>query len=824
MLTADLSRRVARAMQAPVDSAVDTGRRFDVMRDLITSNASKFDELPKTVQQFVLDAEAEINALTAAGDFDEAKHPRDSKGKFAKKAGGGAGKKLKITHMLVHKSHGQAGDVLTENGAGTKRVVWDGKEYRLQRKKDDGSWTTEKKVKKSKAYVEINAYDDDWREPETSGTATQPNVESSTSQKPRAPKKSQEIPPIGEATSIEGYKKVGPQAGSQTGALFEAPDGQQWYVKAPSTVTHGVNEVIANRLYMMAGVNVPLVEEVKFNGQLPSSSGYGIKSKIVEGTKDLPQLIKDPKFKEKLYEDFAVDAWLANWDVIGLSYDNIIADKDGNPVRIDGGGSLLFRAKGMKKGSAFGTDVVEINTLRDPKINPQSAKIYADITDDDIRKGVAKIAAITPEQIDKLIEDSGLGSSNAYHLAETLKARRQNLLDKYSISVPTAKPQSVAPTPEPAITDSNAKKTYTQIQKIQAQSVFLKHNIKWYNDTKKIYDAAQEVSLKYPDLTMADALDIMDQSLKKKSGNPFRTKVEKFLKTNAGKKYAQSKGGSAPTGSKTSTETPSVDTLNAGSWSEPKRLTRTSAGALQTRMDVATPPPWTPEQKAALRTYTGSAYHSINKCLRGLQPCENYTLDGIERIKAAMKPTTDPITVFRKTNPNAFGLSSSKDLKDLIGKTIKDDGIISTSIRSDVWGGDLALEIEVPRGAKIAWVQPISMHPDEDEIILAPGTHYEVVSYDSPAYDGGPHKVKLRVIPGSDATTKALTAAGDFDESVHPRDGRGRFAKKAGGVVAGKKTKITHRLVHKKHEPGTTQEAFDYVRFREVKLSDDTTL
>jgi hypothetical protein len=40
---------------------------------------------------------------------------------------------------------------------------------------------------------------------------------------------------------------------------------------------------------------------------------------------------------------FAVDAWLANWDVAGLNYDNTVLVQ-GRAVRIDVGGSLRYRA------------------------------------------------------------------------------------------------------------------------------------------------------------------------------------------------------------------------------------------------------------------------------------------------------------------------------------------------------------------------------------------------------------------------------------------------------------------------------------------------
>ena len=47
-------------------------------------------------------------------------------------------------------------------------------------------------------------------------------------------------------------------------------------------------------------------------------------------------------------EFFAVDAWLANHDVVGMDYTNIQKDATGKAHRVDAGGSLMFKAQGEK--------------------------------------------------------------------------------------------------------------------------------------------------------------------------------------------------------------------------------------------------------------------------------------------------------------------------------------------------------------------------------------------------------------------------------------------------------------------------------------------
>ena len=765
MLSADISHRVARAMQAPAHIDGDSRTRFDVMRDTIKSSAMTFSELPVSVQEFVLEAEQEIAALTAAGDFDEAKHKRDGKGRFAKKAGGpgGKSKKLKITHMLIHKGHGEPGSILAENGAGDKRVVWDGKEYRLQRKTDDNKWTTEKKVKKSKAYVEVSAFDDDWREPSAEQSSnTTPTNEVKPNAEPAVPKTGF-IPPaksMDDLTKISSHKK---------GGIFKDQDGKEWNVQPALSESHAYNHFLAANLYAFTGAGVEVADLVEIDSaKIPSNSKLGVKTSHIPGVQGVVQAMNSSATTKKMVnENFAVDAWLGNWDVVGLGYENLAVDDKGTVRRTNIGGSLLYRANGQPKGNAFGSEVTELDTLRDPHVNPASAKVFADVTEDDIRAGVAKIEKLSPKVIDYVVDHSGFTGDEAEKLKSTLKARRQYLIDKYgSGAQQSAKPDtSVAPQPAPSSlpTATNAlggTKTYTQLQKAKVQAIFSKHNLKWHNKTDQIYDAAHEVSTTHPDLTMSDALDIMDQSLKKKTGNPFRTKVEKWLKTKAGKQHALTKGGSASLGSTTPKTTPTPSTPTSAPSNVSSNgfavLSKSQADTLQASMDAQSPPPWTVAQRDSLRTYTGGSYIDINKCARGTAKCTSETKAHLENIMAAMKPSTQNILVHRATNPKAFGLETGDDLKNLIGKSIKDDGVISTSIKKIGWSGKLRLDIEVPKGSKIAWVQPISLHPSEMEMVVAPGTHYEIVGYEkvTNSYGEAYYNVRLRIIPGSDTLSR----------------------------------------------------------------------
>ena len=314
-------------------------------------------------------------------------------------------------------------------------------------------------------------------------------------------------------------------------------------------------------------------------------------------------------------------------------------------------------------------------------------------------------------------------------------------------------PTAPSTPPPPAATPTTpVPKSYTPMQKAYAQSIFGSNGVKWHSDSKKMYDTALEVSKKDPSLTMGDALAIMDQSLTKKTGNPFQTKMVKFLGTKAGKKYAQEQGGSASIGSTVQTlaPNPSANAPVSTNSSSYKSMNFGQATSMQTDMNLAHPPPWTAEQISALRTYTGGAYTPINKCLRGTGTCSPSQLKTIAGIKAGMKPSTKDIKIYRKTNIATFGVSSLAELEKLKGGTFKDKGVISTSIKSGAWSGNVHMIIEAPKGSKMAWVAPISYYKSENEFALAPGTEFEVldiVPHDE--YPGTVRVMRVRVIPGS---------------------------------------------------------------------------
>lgn len=249
-----------------------------------------------------------------------------------------------------------------------------------------------------------------------------------TPDRPKAPVPSPVKPTAAPSSSAPGVESMdhwvqtGPQAGSNPGGRFKDADGVEWYCKFPKDDDIAKSEVLAANLYGLAGVTGQDAKLVSKGGKLGVASRWEDVKKAsspaalaaVDGVKS----------------GFAVDAWLGNWDVVGMGLDNLQIGADGNAIRVDAGGSLEYRAQGGKK--AFGNVVTEIDSLRDPNINPHAAAVFGDMTTADITASVKKVAAVSDDDIYDMVMKHGPGShEHKAKLIETLIERKNDLLAKY---------------------------------------------------------------------------------------------------------------------------------------------------------------------------------------------------------------------------------------------------------------------------------------------------------------------------------------------------------------------------------------------------------
>ena len=180
----------------------------------------------------------------------------------------------------------------------------------------------------------------------------------------------------GTPVSTTGLTQVGGQGGSNPGGMYENAEGERWYIKKGRSESHAKTEVLAARLYELAGVRVPEVGLTDYEGSI------GVSSKIENvGRVNASELRSAPG----ALAGFAVDAWLANWDVIGLEYDNMLVTEDGEAIRLDTGGALKWRAQGEPKGDLFGPVAAEVDSMR--KMGTAKT-VFGGLTDEQIARQI----------------------------------------------------------------------------------------------------------------------------------------------------------------------------------------------------------------------------------------------------------------------------------------------------------------------------------------------------------------------------------------------------------------------------------------------------
>lgn len=219
-----------------------------------------------------------------------------------------------------------------------------------------------------------------------------------------------------EKAALEGAKKVGQQLGSNPGGVYEH-EGQKYYYKFQPTVDHAKNEVLAAKLYEAAGHKVVPLEHLE--------------DKVGTASAMLPidyLDLRDPEHQKLAQPSFATHAWLANWDA---AINENMALHEGQPITMDTGGALLYRAQGAPKGRAFGPTVGEWETLRDPEMNYAGHLLWGSMTPEALRESVKNVARVEDDTIDKLVAQYGPGDvSTKNRLAETLKVRKRDLVQR----------------------------------------------------------------------------------------------------------------------------------------------------------------------------------------------------------------------------------------------------------------------------------------------------------------------------------------------------------------------------------------------------------
>lgn len=549
--------------------------------------------------------------------------------------------------------------------------------------------------------------------------------------------------------AMDDWKQVGGQAGSNPGGKFVDGDGVEWYCKFPGNDDVAKSEVLAAKLYQAAGIAGQDAMLVTKDGKLGIASKWQDVKKAATPT----ALAK----VDGVASGFAVDAWLGNWDVVGLEYDNLQVDAaTGKAMRVDAGGSLEYRAQGGKK--SFGASVLEIDSLRDAKINPQSAKVFGKLTDADITASVAKVLKVSDAQIHAMVNTYGPGSAaDKKKLAETLIARKADLLSKYPKAKkekkPTFKPENISAPPSfmnwggSGNDGPSSKKFLNEANEKAVQS---------------IYEAAKTGSVDAVTGLSADTFNkntgevigsapVLEHPSQHVKGYAQQAINEINYQLNPPKRFRFDGGHplaslNAAYPSHTGPHGATVEkagkflilgepgTISLESLALPKvthasgQLTKaTYSPAAQAAVKAM------PEtQKQAIKQYTGSSYQKMNTSLWTGNPTGAAKAAG-EALHTMGHDITAGTVLSRKISVSGEALDQ---ILKSTGKVLQEPAIMSTSIRPTSWSGNVQLKLNVGPGVKGLWVGPgsapggggLSVHAHEDEIILPPNTRLLVLS------------------------------------------------------------------------------------------------
>jgi 8-oxo-dGTP pyrophosphatase MutT (NUDIX family) len=266
---------------------------------------------------------------------------------------------------------------------------------------------------------------------------------------------------VGHSLHMSDLTKISDKKGSNPGGIYENLEGKKYYVKHLKTAQHVANELLAADLLAKAGGGTLKYHAVHGDGPFKNSIGTDYENLQKDNVEKLSL-----NEKKQAQSDFALNAWLANWDAAGTGGDNV-GVLNGKALTLDVGGALLYRAMGDPKGSAFGNDPTEWSTLRDPAKNYDAHKLYGDMTNEELKASVDKLNNITNKDIvDAVHTYFDANSAVATELTDKLIARRDKLLALGASLKVAAKPASYTPTPTsapapPAPTPSAPPPVYT---------------------------------------------------------------------------------------------------------------------------------------------------------------------------------------------------------------------------------------------------------------------------------------------------------------------------------------------------------------------------
>ena len=219
---------------------------------------------------------------------------------------------------------------------------------------------------------------------------------------------------------ISSWKKGIPsKKGGNPAKIFFSPRGIKYYGKISKNYERIETELLASKLYQLANVQSTDMKLAK----------YGKDFVLLVEWKDGIHCPK-PSDNAKIQDGFIIDCWLANWDA--LHGDNIMMDNKGNPIRMDVGGSLDYRALGKKKGVGSTTLFADkVGQIKSMKKKGQHVD-FTSIPLSKLQAQVSDLSRVSDVEINETVHKNVNDRKRADKLTSILIARKNNIIKQFN--------------------------------------------------------------------------------------------------------------------------------------------------------------------------------------------------------------------------------------------------------------------------------------------------------------------------------------------------------------------------------------------------------
>ena len=246
------------------------------------------------------------------------------------------------------------------------------------------------------------------------------------------------------AYDVDEWEKKGDKLGTAPGGVYEDASGKKFYVKHHDNKEQAAGEVLSARLYELAGAPILDYHAVtNAAGKIVGTATPWQEAQKADW--------KNPDELKNASAFFAIHAWLNNRDAIGAGSENPMDNQrwvNGHLTTMDAGGALMFSGLGSTK--EFEADASEWDTLRDPKKNQSTAKVFGHMTGEQLYESAQLLKKIQPGDIEGLVNEfapNGLAGQSKESIVAALQARRESILAKAEKFNPNKKeePKQEAP-------------------------------------------------------------------------------------------------------------------------------------------------------------------------------------------------------------------------------------------------------------------------------------------------------------------------------------------------------------------------------------------